>query len=87
MKRSNVVLMMIVVMIASPLMTSVFAGEISSQKITQTEDASISTVEIQTAPVLAELDFYGGSNGGDALLAGVGTFFIVLIIATAVLSG
>ena len=80
-------MVLVLVMIVSPLMSSAFAGEILSQNITQTEDASISTIEAQTVPSVAELAFVGGGTGGDALLAGVVVFFIVLIIATAVLSG
>lgn len=86
MKKSNVVMVLVMVLIVSPLMSSAFAGEISSQDITQTEDISISTAEAQTAPSVVELAFVGGGNGGDALLAGVVTFFIVLIVATAILS-
>lgn len=80
MKKSYVVLMMAVVMFCSPLVTSVYAGEIVAKEITETEDAGISTVE--STPMLTT---QCGGNGGDALLAGIGTFFVVLIIMGIVL--
>ena len=74
---------MVLVMIVSPLMSSALAGEISAQNITETEDASISIVEAQTTPLIADLAFIGGGDSTDAALAGVGVFFIILILCAA----
>lgn len=77
-------LVLAVVMCLSPMVSTTLAGEITSQDVTDSEDASLSVTSFDT---LSALEVQCGGNGGDALLAGVGTFFIVLIIATAVLAG
>lgn len=81
MKKNYVVmLMLVVVMFLSPVVAS--AGQIKTQTVTNGEEVSFSTAATDFPQALAVTC---GSNGGDALLAGIGTFFVVLIVLGAII--
>ena len=81
--KVGLALVMVVVMFLSPIVSSAYAGEIASQKVTNSEDAQLTaqSVEALSSPAMYE------EAGGDEALAAVGIFFIFLILCAAAAGG
>lgn len=77
MKKMHVVMLMLaVVMFLSPVVAQ--AGQIKTQTVTSGEDIDFSIAVAESPQALKVMC---GGNSGDAVLAGIGVFFIILILA------